>query len=246
MRAPCIFATAALMILVGSSNAVVDSRAAAQDSPQQSKPAPARHDKDAGAASITIHQGTVGGVGGSSIGVISVNGAPASGAPADKSADLALDVYPRGIPAEFTMQVRKGDLIPAANGMYRMEDILPESDSARAHVVISTSPVGAAASHHIMVYLTRDGHLRLNGPETHGASDMAITSWDTDGAAPSADVEWRPSQFAREDTDPSTIRRSHLTVGSHVTIGRVSLKVSAIEKATDHPAWIRFEIKRGH
>lgn len=213
--------------------------AAAHDSTQVSKPMQTNEVDDAKA--VTIDQGTVGMIGGTSVGVISVSNQPLS-------VDVSLDVYPTGIPAEFTMQLGKRDLMPAADGMHRVENILPATGSQHGRVAISADPSGhSLAPGHVMVYLTHDGYLRLNGPETEGASDMQITSWGKDPLAPSVDVQWRPSRYAPEDTDPGTIKRAHLTIGKHVTVGRVSLTVSAIEqKADDHPAWVRFEISRTH
>lgn len=219
-----------------------DSCAAAHDSTQASKVMQTVHDNEVdNAKSTMIYQGTVGMIGGTSVGVSSLTDHP-------PTVDVSLDVYPTGIPAEFSMQLKKQDLLPAADGMHRVQSILPATGSQRGQVAISTDPAGKSpAPGHVMVYLTQGGFLRLNGPDTEGASDMKIASWGSDPKAPTADVQWQPSQYAPEDTDPSTIQRAHLTVGKHLKIGRVSLTVSAIEqKADDHPAWVRFEISSKH
>ncbi|WP_296437349.1 hypothetical protein [Rhizobium sp. 60-20] len=186
-----------------------------------------------------IDQGAVGSVGGSSIGVISVNG------PADNgTATVTLDLYARGVPVEYTMRLRRGGWLPTSDGMHEVEAIVPPTGAERGRVAISAIAArqfpGNGA---IMVYLTSDGTLRLNGPETHGAVDMRIKGWGTDPRVPAADVQWQPSQFAPEDTDTKTIRHAHLDVGKHLVIGRVTLVVSAIEKeTTQHPAWIGFRV----
>ncbi len=190
---------------------------------------------------IEIEQGTVGTVGGSPIGVIAVNGPTGKG-----TARLSVDLYASNIPVEFTLRLHEGNWLPASDGMHRLEQVKQAAGARRGLVALSANPVDRSATGGSGVaYLAQDGFLRLNGPDTHGASDMVIKAWKADPKAPAVDVQWQPAQFAPEDTDPKTMQNAHLTTGKHLAIGQVTLVVSAIEPETaHHPAWIRFEIAR--
>jgi hypothetical protein len=181
--------------------------------------------------SVAITAGRTALVGGWRVGVSSV---------ADKKAGLVVAAYPAGVPAEFSMQAVEHDLVPTGDGLHRVLFISAASGGKqKGQVSIASMPntqAGGAA-----VYLVGDGWLRVNGPDTHGASDIQATKWNPSPA--SVDVQWRPSQFAVQDTDPRDIQHAHLTVGSALDIGGSVLTVSAIEAQTaDHPAWVRFEM----
>ncbi len=112
--------------------------------------------------------------------------------------------------------------------------------------MLATTPGAAAASAagRVAVYLAEGGSLRVNGPETRGASDLEVAQWTPDTRAPrAADVEWIPARYAREDLQPKDIRSAHLEPGSTLALGAATLTVAALEgQAVDHPAWVRFEI----
>jgi hypothetical protein len=152
--------------------------------------------------------------------------------------------YPAGVPAEFSMQAVEHALVPVGDGLHQVLWILPGTEKEKGRVGVSPVPrqqPGAAGL--AAVYVVADGWLRVNGPETHGASDIQVTAWNTDQSPASVEVQWRPSQFAVQDTDPKDIQHAHLTVGNSLNIGGQVLTVSAIEPQTaDHPAWVRFEM----
>jgi hypothetical protein len=192
-------------------------------------------EQGAGAAapgSVDITAGRTAMVGGWRVGVSSV---------ADKKAGLVVAAYPAGVPAEFSMQAVEHDLVPTGDGLHRVLFISTGSGQQKGQVGLSSTPntrSGGAA-----VYLVGDGWLRVNGPDTHGASDLQVTTWNKGQSPASVDVQWRPSQFTVQDTDPKDIQHAHLTVGSALDIGGSVLTVSAIEGQTaDHPAWVRFEM----
>jgi len=148
--------------------------------------------------------------------------------------------YPAGVPAELMLQAVAHDLVPAGGGLHRVLSISPGDAREKGRIAIARMPSQPGpASDQIVLYLPRGATLRLNGPDPHGASDMQVSNWGTDQ---SVDVEWRPAQFAPQDTDPADIKRAHLQVGSRIEVGALSLKLSAIEpKGVDHPQWLRFE-----
>ncbi len=218
---------------------VTAGQAASDTSMQTSRAMQTDHESQASAARpIEIQAGSTAAIGGWTVGAIAVG----------DSARVAVGAYPSGVQAEFVLQLRKHELMPAGDGLHRVESVVPASGASRGHLSVAASPDAATAGKgQVEVYLAREGRVRVNGPDTHGASDLRITAWGADAASPSADVEWSPSQFAPEDTDPSTIQRAHLTPGSHLVIGRTALTVAAIEAQTaDHPAWIRFEVSAAH
>jgi hypothetical protein len=197
---------------------------------------------------ISIAQGTVGIAGGSPIGVVSVYRRRPDSTQASRAehvVEVSLDHYGTGMPVEFTLPMREGNLIPASDGMHRIERVSLPAGATRGSVSISGNPVARApAGESPAVYLARGGSLRLNGPETHHALDMEISAWNsTPGQQPTADVKWWPAQFALEDTDAETIRHARLAQGTQLTIDRLVLTVTSIEPQTAyHPAWIRFEV----
>jgi len=181
--------------------------------------------------SVDITAGRTAMVGGWRVGVSSVAG---------KKAGLVVAAYPAGVPAEFSMQAVEHDLVPAGDGLHRVLFISSGGGAKqKGQVGIASMPNVQAGG--TAVYLVGDGWLRVNGPDTHGASDIQVTNWNP--ARASVEVQWRPSQFAVQDTDPKDIQHAHLTVGSALDIGGSVLTVSAIEGQTaDHPAWVRFEM----
>ncbi len=198
---------------------------------------------------VSIVQGTVGLVGGSSVGVVSVFRQPANALQASRAenvAEVSLDRYASDMPAEFTLPLREGNLIPLSDGLHRIERISEPFGATRGAVSIATNAVTRdPASGSVTVYLARGGRLRLNGPDTHHALDMDIDAWNATSPQPTADVRWRPAQFALEDTDARAIRRARLAPGAQLTIDGLVLTAIAIEPQTaDHPAWIRFEVSR--
>jgi len=161
-----------------------------------------------------------------------------------KKAFLVVAAYPAGVPAEFSMQAVEHALVPVGDGLHQVLWILPGTGQQKGQVGISPAPSqqpgapGLAA-----VYVVADGWLRVNGPETHGASDIRVTAWNTGQSPASVEVQWSPSQYALQDTDPKDIQHAHLEVGSSLNVGGRVLTVSAIEPQTaDHPAWVRFEM----
>jgi len=194
--------------------------------------------QSAASDSVEIRAGTTGQVGGWQIGVVSVPKASQTSPPANR-ASLAVAAYPAGVPAEFTLQVGPQELVPLGEGMHRLLRTYPGDARDKGRVVIARTPAEPRPpSGQAVLVLAHGERLRLNGPELVGASDMEATTWGADHV----DVEWRPSQYAREDTDPADIKRTQLKVGSRLQIGAVSLKVLAIEPQTaDHPQWITLE-----
>lgn len=182
-----------------------------------------------------ISQGTMDSVGGWVVGVESVPRASTSVA----RARLAVAAYASGVPAEFTLELAAHELVPLADGLHRLLAISPGDASHRGHITLALTPeVPNPSAGQAVLVLARDARLRLNGPDIHGASDMAVSRWAPD----QVDVQWRPSQYVPEDTDPADIKRATLHVGSRLQIGAVSLHVLAIEpESADHPQWVRFE-----
>jgi hypothetical protein len=196
---------------------------------------------------ISIIQGTVGVAGGSSIGVVSVYRQPSDATHASHPEDIvevSIDRYASGLPVEFTLPLREGNLIPLSDGLHRIERISEPYGATRSAVAISATAVTRdPAAGSAIVYLARGGRLRLFGPDTHHALDMEINAWNDTRPQPTADVRWWPSQFALDETDTRSFWLAHLEAGTKLTIDKLVLTVAAIEsQTTDHPAWIRFEV----
>jgi len=192
------------------------------------------------AGAVDILAGRTGIVGGWEVGV-----ADAAGTGSIKKASLVVAAYPAGVPAEFSMQAVEHALVPVGDGLHQVLWILPGTGKQKGRVGISPVPnqhqpgaPGLAA-----VYIVADGWLRMNGPETRGASDIQVTAWNTSQSPASVEVQWRPSQYTVQDSDPKDIQHAHLRVGSSLDVGGRVLTVSAIEPQTaNHPAWVRFEM----
>ena len=189
---------------------------------------------------VVILAGRTAMVGGWEVGVLNVAGTGSA-----KKASLVVAAYPAGVPAEFTMQAVEGALVPVGDSLHQILWILPGMGKEEARVAISSEPgqqqpsaPGLAA-----VYIVADGWLRVNGPKTHGALDIQVTAWNTNQSPASVEVQWRPSQYAAQDTDPKDIQHAQLKVGSSLDVGGRVLTVNAIEPRTaNHPAWVRFEM----
>ena len=203
---------------------------------------------------VEIVAGTVGTVGGWSVGVGGVQGTGSA-----KKVYLAVWHYSTGVPAEYSMSAGEHALVPLGDGLYQILWILPETETTqkglqsqriapgtpRGRVGIASVPSRwqASAPGHVAVYIVADGRLRVNGPDIDKASDIQVTAWNTEQSPASVEVKWMPSQYAEKDTNPKDIQHAHFTMGSSLNIRGHVLTVRAIEPQTaEHPAWVRFEM----
>jgi hypothetical protein len=162
-----------------------------------------------------------------------------------KKVSLSVAAYPAGVPAEYSMQALEHALVPFGDGLHKILWIVPGTQTQKGRVGISSVPSHQQPSvpGRVAVYIVANGWLRVNGPETHGATDIYVTAWNTGQSPASVEVKWMPSQYAEKDTNPENIQRAHLKVGSSLNIGAQVLTVRAIEPQTvEHPAWVRFEM----
>jgi hypothetical protein len=204
---------------------------------------PSEHNADAKAPdTVEIIAGRVGKVGSWEVGVGSVEGNGSA-----KKAILSTWTYSTGVPAEFNMPATEHALIPLGDGLHQILWILPETQTHRGRVGISSVPRRQQSSvpEHVSVYIVADGRLRVNGPDIDGATDIRVTAWNTDQSPASVEIKWKPSAYAEKDTDPKKIQRAHLKVGSSLNIDGQVLTVRAIEpKTAEHPAWVRLEMAK--
>jgi hypothetical protein len=217
--------TTALLAVAVASGAAAQARADMQSEPR--------------ADAVDIVAGRTALVGRWEVGVTGVTGTGSL-----KKASLVVAAYPAGVPAEFSMHALEHYLVPLGDGLHRVLWISPGTGKQKGQVGISAVPIQQpGAPGPAGVYVVADGWLRVNGPATHGASDIQVTAWNKGQSPASVDVQWRPSQYAVQDTDPKDVQHAHLRVGSSLDVGGRALTVSAIEPQTaDHPAWVRFEM----
>jgi len=216
---------------IGASQASAQTGTNAQSEPHASAKTP---------GTVEIDAGTVGTVGGWRTGVGGVDSAGAV-----TKVHLSVAAYSAGVAAEYSMQAVEHALAPFGDGLHKILWISPGTQTQRGRVGIAAAPLRLQpnAPGRAAVYIVAGGWLRVNGPETSEASDIHVTTWNTDQLPASVEVKWMSSQYAEKDTNPKNIERAHLTAGSSLNIRGHVLTVRAIEPQTaEHPAWVRFEM----
>lgn len=233
MMARAVPASLVLILSLGGTMATLPVQARHSMTDQQQQPA----------SDLEIQQGTVGQVGGSRVGVTSVVATPPpmQGAMPGASATVVIAGSMLGTPVETMLAVQERMLLPLADGMHRVEKLAPAAGTgSRGQIALATTANSSIEPG--TLYVAEGGRLRIGGPEVDDATDLRIVQIVPDSHAPkTVSVEWLPAAYARADTPAAQIHQQSLKSGDEIVVGKLRLKVGAIEGQTqDHPCWIRF------
>ena len=175
-------------------------------------------------APVRVEATRAGTLGTCQIGVLAVTATPLR-------AEIVIAGTSGGIPWEANQTVGEEQVVLAAGSAFHVSAISPPDGTGPGAVLFNPAGRNEAWAH--AAVLSKDGTLRVDGPDIASATDMQATAWH-DGAVEV--VTW-PARSLRENADPDEVKTLHLSAGMHIRFGKAAATVLAIEpEGADHPA----------